>query len=1280
MVIKSEDQSPFFVINTLGHFEILQDGQRVEEIKLRKAQALFVYLLLHPGQHDRSRLAGLLWGDCSEVRARHNLRQTLWRLRRGLPAGLLNEERYTVGLKQEGRISVDVLTFEAELQQAETYSHRGDISAAIPHLQNAVTLYQGKFLADLDMEESPEFAAWSIGYAAHLREMALAAFSRLTAYLLRRGNYEQALLYARQQLQLEPWWEEGHRLMMILLALTGRRGAALAQYELCRSQLIEEVGVEPMPETIALYRRLLNWNAADWAVPATAVATLRLPFSGRGQEHARLVAWWEQARGGTSRLSLIKGEAGVGKTRLVEETIRYAEMQGALALRGRCYEFGGDIPYQPIAEAFRSVLSRGAEEQGSQGDSARLSILAPVWLAELSRLLPELRQLWPDLPQPQPVAGLAARQRLFEAVARFLRALTRPTETLPPTPLILFLDDLHWADASTLDLLHYLLRNLAGAPVWIVGAYRPEETGPSHLLTRLRQGLSRDHLVNHLRLAPLSADAVTEIAGSLVGAGAAQTLAAFLYRESEGNPFYLIETVYSLQEQGALSGRPGGRRWLEPATIDQVPRSVQDVILQRVGRLNPPARRLLTLAAVIGQHFDSALLRAAARQDARHVSESLEEWLTRHLVQPQPASPGQYDFSHDKIRAVVYEAAEAGQRQTLHRRVGEALEQPGGVSEEERAGLLAYHWSQAGDPSKAIPYLLQAGDQARLLYARSEAVTYYRQALLYLQDQGKQEQAARTLMKLGLTYHNAFDFAQARQAYDEAFALWQQPRTQPSPLSRAAASRPLRLRWLEPVSLDPALALDHHTDCLIAHLFSGLVELSPTMNVVPDVARSWEVAKGGRVFIFHLRNDVQWSDDTAVTAHDFAYAWKRTLSPTIGSQSASFLYDLKGARSFHQGAGRAKDVGVRALDDFTLQVELAHPVGYFPQLLTHVSWYPVPRHIVEQQGATWAERKSIVSNGAFRMKEWRRGEAIVLERNPRYHGRFSGNVQRVILLPVQAWPTRLRLYEEDKLDILGVTYLAAEVREEVRQRYVDEYIARPRLETHFLAFDVTRPPFDDVRVRRAFALASDRATLADRVLQGYMAPATGGLTPPGMPGHAPAIALAFAPEQGRRLLAQAGYPGGSGFPPIDMLVNKAVAGRNQFLQGQWREILGVEVRLDVVEWPEFLARLKDVPYHLINLSWIADYPDPDNFLRVSRARAWPAWQNADYERLVQEGCGLTDAGRRLQYYRQAEEILVQEVPILPLIYERDHLLVKPWLRVYPMSAIKPAFWKDAVLA
>ncbi len=367
------------------------------------------------------------------------------------------------------------------------------------------------------------------------------------------------------------------------------------------------------------------------------------------------------------------------------------------------------------------------------------------------------------------------------------------------------------------------------------------------------------------------------------------------------------------------------------------------------------------------------------------------------------------------------------------------------------------------------------------------------------------------------------------------------------------------------------------------------------------------------------------------------------------------------------------------MDDTTLLVELEEPTGYFLQLLVRPDYFPVPRHVVEAHGAAWTEPAHFVTNGPFRLQTWRRGEQLILARDANYHGRFGGNVERVELFPLTDWSARLRMYEEDGLDLLGIGFCPPDRRRAVRARHTEEYVPFPTLETSYLVFDVTRPPFDDVRVRRAFALATDRETLAYDALQGYVAPALGGLLPHGMPGHSPDIGLPYDPERARRLLAQAGYPNGRGFPAVDGLAFDAAEARIACLQSQWRDNLGVEIAWQTPRWAVFIDKLKREPHHVIYTMWVADYPDPDNFLRVSRAEIWPAWRDEHYERLVAEARRAMDQEERMRLYREAEATLVAEAPILPLAYEREHLLIKPWVRHYPVAANKAVFWKDVVI-
>jgi oligopeptide transport system substrate-binding protein len=396
------------------------------------------------------------------------------------------------------------------------------------------------------------------------------------------------------------------------------------------------------------------------------------------------------------------------------------------------------------------------------------------------------------------------------------------------------------------------------------------------------------------------------------------------------------------------------------------------------------------------------------------------------------------------------------------------------------------------------------------------------------------------------------------------------------------------------------------------------------------------------------------------------------------------LYDIKGARSYHRGEGEARGVGVQASDDGTLLVELAKPTGHFLHLLAHQAACPVPRHVVETYGQAWATADHIVTNGPFRLEEWVPDRSIVLARDPGYHGRCSGNVQRVelTLLDPQDWPGELKTYEKGGLDVYLLRELALGTRDAARHRHADEYVSLPHLGTSYLMYDVGRLPFDELLVRRAFALALDRETLADVVLRGYRFPATGGFVPPGMPGHSAGIALPYAPERARRLLAEAGYPEGHGFPTVTLLAPPGATYRAaaDYQALQWRENLGVAVIVEpATDWAAFLDTLARAPPNLHLWGWSTDYPDPDNYLRVWVSREVIGWRNTTYEWLIDEATMATNQDERVRLYAQADSILVEEAPALALSYDRMHLLVKPWVSRYPVSPTGTFFWEEVVI-
>jgi oligopeptide transport system substrate-binding protein len=602
---------------------------------------------------------------------------------------------------------------------------------------------------------------------------------------------------------------------------------------------------------------------------------------------------------------------------------------------------------------------------------------------------------------------------------------------------------------------------------------------------------------------------------------------------------------------------------------------------------------------------------------------------------------------------------------------------------------LAHHYyhAQIGNPDlteKAIDYLQRAGDQERVLQAHREAIAHYELALELLRTLRNHESAARTLMKLGLTYHTAFDFGRSRQAYDEGFRLWQHA-AKAEPVARsAAAPAPLRLFWWDPPTLDPAMtrAAEIVIPVLGLQLFSGLAEESTDMEVVPDIARSWDVAERGTAYTFHLRDDARWSDGVPVTAADFEAAWKRVLDPATAAPRASLLYDIKGARAYHQGElSDAGGIGVYVLDDHTLRVELEGPVAYFPHLVAHCICYPVPRHALAAQGQYWANHAGVVTNGPFRIVSWSPTESMVLERNPQYHGSFRGNVERVELTLGNYSPEHHAMYESDELDLDEIHYLPPPVLEEARRQHADEYFSMPNLFVFYIGFDLTRPPFDDQRVRRAFVHAVDRDTFANVVARGQHMPGTGGMIPPGMWGHSPQTGLTFDPARARRLLAEAGYAGERGFPQVEFLVpDMPVALRSiQFVWDQWQQHLGLELPMTALNWTALWRRLREAPPHVFHSCWGPDYPDPDSFLRASTIRRDAGWRSERYDRLVEEARRIANQNTRMAMYTEADRMLVEQAVVMPRVYTLKHFLVKPWVKRYPAAPNRHWFWKDVIV-
>ena len=996
-------------------------------------------------------------------------------------------------------------------------------------------------------------------------------------------------------------------------------------------------------------------------VSRTLAGISRGRLVGREGEMSKARSLWNRTLTGQGQMILISGEAGIGKTRLVQELVTQVKVTGGRVLQGACYAEGG-LPYAPFVQVLRRLFESEAVE----------SIDLPEFvIADLITLTPAIRLSYPEIkPEPSLEDPIAQQGRLFENIVIFLAALS------DRSPVLLVLEDIHWADSGTLALLRHLARHTRHRRVMIAVTNRDLQPEQLHLLHETLLDLNRERLVIQIRLERLDQEETRQLLELIFTQEITPELEQGIYTETDGNPFYIEEVCKALIESGKMYFQDG--QWQRPSITELgIPNSVRVAIQSRIMALPSITQEILLQAAVLGRAFEFDILVATGIHKQLNIIEALDNAERAQIIEEiYPSGGGTFSFVHSLIPSTLVESARSLQRRRLHQQAAAAIKslRPNDFE------ALVYHYDHAGDAENAAIYLLQAGDRARALYLHQEAIEHYQRAVdFYYQGIGNIENAARTLMKLGLTYHNAFDFKAARQAYQEGFVLWQRASETQHSGKLPAPPHTLRVTTFQPTNLGPGIAMDLPSGILMDQLFSGLVEVSREMNVVPDVARSWEVFEGGRKYVFHLREDVFWSDGVPVTAHDFTFAMKRVLDPDRRWLPASMLYDIQGAEAYHNGdLEKIESLGIRAVDDHTLVVQLEGPTSYFPFVVGFSPMFPIPQHVVEAHDEDWAAPENIVTNGPFLLKEWQWGSRIILERNPQYHGRFTGNLASVELSFYSRHTHFLDLYRQDQLDVCGSLTPAEWAR--ARQRHPEEYITGSWLSIDFAGFDNSRPPFNDRRVRRAFTMACDREMLADLHLQGFAYPATGGLVPLGMPGHSPEIGLPYDPQAARNLLAQAGYPDGKGFPTLDCIVRDDLGHdiMSEQLQIQWLENLGIDIRWQMVQWKDFPARMQAQYPHIYLTGYWADYPDPDDMLRV----LWwmpLGWQNKAYKHLVETAQRAIDQEERLAMYQQADQILIEEAPLLPLCYGRFHMLVKPWVKKYFANPFKWWFFKDVVL-
>ncbi len=743
-------------------------GREVLAFATRKSLALLVYLLVEGGQHRRDRLTDVFWPESDGAAGRATLRSTLARLRDGLHRAE-NErhliiERDTVGFDFASDFGLDLRALQSAANLAGSLAGMArpvgeSRQTAIARLREGAAVWRGAFLEGFSLRDAPDFDDWA-GLQREIWQRRMeVVLDRLSQLEADAGAGEAAIETVERWLRLNPLEERAHRRLMQVYAAGGDRAAARRAYGNCRAILEKELGVRPDPETEALAERYRASSSPtqrpDHAhVPRVAPGPGDGILVGRDDEFTALVERYHSAARGQTQAVLLLGEAGIGKTRLATAFLDWAGAQGADVLHGRAFEAGAGLSYQPLVDALRPRFER---------ETALETLLSETWLAELSRLLPELRDRRPALPSLA-ADEAAARARLFEAVARAGLALAARA------PLVVFIDDVQWADAASLDVLRYAGRRWTQdrAPVLLLCCLRSEALAGQPALAEWKGGLRRDLDVSDLDLGPLTYNDTVQLVRSWESAAApipgSESVARWVFETTHGQPLFVVETLRALHERGIPAGMGVGSEG------DLLPTGVRRVIHDRLTPLSTDARDLLTAAGVIGQEAGFDLLctvSALAEGDGLAALDTAIRYRLLREVGGREgnAGYGYYDFTHDRIRDVVYAEAGEARRRVFHRRALEALEEGDAPSAE-----LARHAQGAGLDDAALRLSIAAGDAAMRLLAARDAAVHFERAIALAERLGRADLLADLHARRGHAFVSVALWAAARPELEAALS------------------------------------------------------------------------------------------------------------------------------------------------------------------------------------------------------------------------------------------------------------------------------------------------------------------------------------------------------------------------------------------------------------------------------------------------------------------------------------------------------------------------------
>ena len=748
----------------LGPLEV-EDGGRAIELGGARARALMAILLLRRNEVvPVERLLEDLYGSEQPATGAKSLQVHISRLRKALGAGVLKTRGAGYGI-ETGADDVDADRFARQLAAGRSALAAGDAAAAESSLMGALALWRGPPLSDVSYHDFAQ------GEISRLEDLRLACIEELCETHLVLGRHGETIGQLEQLVAEHPLRERFRSQLMLALYRAGRQAEALEVYQTSRRALVEELGIEPGRRLQELQQSILRQDAGLELAGATSRESPPGEFVGRENELTELVAGLDDAFAGRGRIFLLAGEPGIGKSRLAEALVAHAGARGAQVLVGRSWEAGGAPAYWPWVQSLRAYAR--------EADPSTLLGQLGVFGADLSPLLPELRELFPHLPEPAALESEGARFRLFEAVAAVLKNIAQDQ------PVVLVLDDLHAADASSLLLLQFVAREIRHSRLLVVGMFRDVDPTMRDPLVSALAELAREPHVRRIDLTGLTVRDVADYIELSAKTAPTPEIVAAIHAETEGNPLFVGEVVRLLSAQHRLD---------EPESQIHIPPGVRAVIGQRVRRLSERCQSVLVAAAIFGREFRLGALARLSELPLDEVLEILDEAMAERVIVEAPGSPGRLRFGHALIRDTLYDDLTLARKLEWHRRAGEALEAVYVSDPEPHLAELALHFFSAaptGGAAKAVDYARRAGNRAVSQLAYEEAMRLYEMALTQVSDDATR---GDLLLALGDARARAGNTAASKAAFRAAAEL-AEARGSPQQLARAALGYGSRLSW-----------------------------------------------------------------------------------------------------------------------------------------------------------------------------------------------------------------------------------------------------------------------------------------------------------------------------------------------------------------------------------------------------------------------------------------------------------------------------------------------------